>query len=406
MTCWGSLRAEQIEPPRNPFLADSPWPMTHANCYVQGSSSLPGLTKDDVFRFDYLKSEPVSITLAYGPVDECGNHAIWGNTLKHIYKIDANERKWTYAARQNRRQSIKQGMSGAYTLVDCDGVFYVPRDGKLEAYGDACPGNSLSDIRKLRELRLPDCGVPWVKGEIIVGLNMTYDGHLAIVTSRAKVAVVSRDFKRVRYLCLDNDEHVSNSLAVDENGGIYVVTSAALYRVQWDGQDLSVRWSVPYQTNGKQYTGRLGVGSGTTPTLMGVGDQDKFVVIADGQRVMNILLLWRDEIPADYAGLKGRDRRVAAELPLNFGKCNPDKASTEQSILVSGYGAFVVSNDYGQRLPEVEVNGLVGKYRIAISNKEKVVPRGIEKFTWDPDSRQLERVWANRCLSCPTGFQP
>ncbi len=399
-----TANADQIEPPVNPFLADSPWPMTHANPYVQGSSSLPGLTKDTAFDFDYLKCEPISITLAYGPVDQFGNRALWGNSLRRVYKVDANGRKWTYTDEHKRRQSIKNGISGAYTLVDCDGTFYIPHGETIEAFSDACPGNSLSGIRKVRELKLPTCGVPWTKNEIIVGLNMTYDGWLAIVTNMAKVVVISRDFRQVRYLCLNKNERVSNSLAIDEDGGIYVVTSTTMHRIQWDGDGLCVRWSVPYKTSGVHYTGRLGAGSGTTPTLMGVGDQDKFVVIGDGRRVMHLLLIWRDEIPADWAGIDGYDRRVAAELPMQFGQSNSAKSSTEQSILVSGYGAFVVSNLYGQRRPNAQYRGPVNKFRIIFSNREGIVPSGIEKFIWNPVSRQLERSWANRCICCPNGI--
>lgn len=30
--------AYKEEPPKNPFLSDSPWPITHYNCYAQASS--------------------------------------------------------------------------------------------------------------------------------------------------------------------------------------------------------------------------------------------------------------------------------------------------------------------------------------------------------------------------------
>lgn len=43
-------------------------------------------------------------------------------------------------------------------------------------------------------------------------------------------------------------------------------------------------------------------GSGTTPTLMGFGDDpDKFVVIADGaEGGTNLVAFWRDDIPEDF----------------------------------------------------------------------------------------------------------
>lgn len=41
---------------------------------------------------------------------------------------------------------------------------------------------------------------------------------------------------------------VSNSVAVDESGGIYLLTSAAMYRFDWDGSALSLGWRAEYQT--------------------------------------------------------------------------------------------------------------------------------------------------------------
>lgn len=35
-------------PPKNPFLADSPWPMSHQGPYAQGSSSYPGPTSNSL----------------------------------------------------------------------------------------------------------------------------------------------------------------------------------------------------------------------------------------------------------------------------------------------------------------------------------------------------------------------
>ena len=395
--------ADEIEPPRNPFLADSPWPITHANSYAQGSSSLPGLQQSDRVQFDYLKSDPVAITLVYGPLDQNGKRAIWSNTVKHIYKIDANGKKWCYADRQDRRQSIQDGMSGAYSLIDKDGVFFVPRSGKIEAYSDECRNDSLSGIVKIGEFVLPACTMRSAD-ELIVGMNMTYDGWIALVTDHGMVGVISRDFQQSHFLHVNGGEGVSNSLSVDEDGGIYITTSKRVYRVQWDGAHLQTLWSVAYKTIDQTITGRLGAGSGTTPTLMGVAGQDKFIVIGDGQELMHLVLIWRDQVPADWTPLPGCDPRIAAEVPVTFGDCHARKSSTEQSVLVSGYSAVVVSNLYGQVRIRPRSRNITDKVRIAVSNQKKVAPHGVEKFTWNPLTRQLERTWANPCVSCPNAI--
>jgi hypothetical protein len=121
---------------------------------------------------------------------------------------------------------------------------------------------------------------------------------------------------------------------VTRRAEIYVVTSRKMYRVQWTGTELSTDeakggWIADYETGGDQSGIRLGNGSGTTPTLMGTGSQDRFVAITDGSELMNIVLFWRDEIPVDWHQIPGtKDRRIAAQVPVRFGdpeaKHSPD----------------------------------------------------------------------------------
>ena len=45
---------------------------------------------------------------------------------------------------------------------------------------------------------------------------------------------------------------------------------------------------------------KMGFGSGSTPTLMGFGDdEDKLVVITDGAKRVKLAAFWRDEIPTE-----------------------------------------------------------------------------------------------------------
>ena len=61
---------------------------------------------------------------------------------------------------------------------------------------------------------------------------------------------------------------------------------------------------------------RLGPGSGSTPSLMGTkADDDRFVVITDGQALMHLVLFWRDEVPDDWEPIApGKDPRIACEI--------------------------------------------------------------------------------------------
>ncbi|MBW2225496.1 MAG: hypothetical protein JRF54_15120 [Deltaproteobacteria bacterium] len=127
-------------------------------------------------------------------------------------------------------------------------------------------------------------------------------------------------------------------MAVDENGGIYVVTSAAMYRFNWDGSALTLGWRAEYEVAEEVPSPiRLGPGSGSTPSLMGTNaDDDRFVVITDGQALMNLVLFWRDEVPADWEPIApGKDPRIACEIPVDFGT-GATEAISEQSVAVRG----------------------------------------------------------------------
>lgn len=235
--------------------------------------------------------------------------------------------------------------------------------------------------------------------DIIRGLNLLYDGFLVFTTSLGVVGVIRRDFTGLQVIRLrsddDQQEIISNSHAVDEDGGIYVVSSKKMYRLQWNGSTLSIQWSAEYDVGPDDPgTGRLGAGSGSTPTLMGTGSQqDKFVVITDGQELMHLVLFWKDEIPVDWEPIApGKDRRIAAEVPVTFGDANATTSLSEQSVLVRGYGAVVVNNDYGITLPRW-LPEVLAQLFILWTGKKKFAPYGVEKFEWNPTSRTLDRAF-------------
>src|SRR5690606_28048237 len=80
----------------------------------------------------------------------------------------------------------------------------------------------------------------------MVGMGMTYDGHLVIGAINA-IAVIDREFERkpvVHYL--PKGQIVSNSFSIDERNAIYVASGSdqargdgMLHKIVWDGHRLS-----------------------------------------------------------------------------------------------------------------------------------------------------------------------
>ncbi|MBK7730847.1 MAG: hypothetical protein IPJ33_20715 [Gammaproteobacteria bacterium] len=243
-------------------------------------------------------------------------------------------------------------------------------------------------------------------------MNITYDGWLVVVTQHGYVVSIKRDFTDYRVLRILHSDGVEekgtaptldgwirNGHAIDQEGGIYIVAQQNMHKVIWTGDRLSTAeadgaWTASY-LNGS------GRGSGATPSLMGFGKEDQFVVITDGEPLMNLTLFWRNEIPEDWKQLAhAPSRRVAGMKAVNMGDPNLKAIQSEQSVVVAGYGALVVNNIPRNKpwyLPK-EAGFLLTTF---LGSSPRYQPFGAQKFEWDPKTRKLENAWVNSEVSSP-----
>ncbi|HVY55366.1 MAG TPA: hypothetical protein VHC46_06380, partial [Thermodesulfobacteriota bacterium] len=232
------------------------------------------------------------------------------------------------------------------------------------------------------------------KDERIAGLSMTYDGKLIVLGNRS-LSVYDRSLTGEPVtLRFGNDEYITNSLSTDERGGVYVASDTTMYKIIWTGAKLSRdeadgAWSAPYDFGEQPPSVKFGKGTGSTPTLMGFGnDPDKLVVITDGSDHMKLVAFWRDEIPAGFQQVPGtKSSRIAGQIQVTCGLPQDVKfIQSEQSVVVNGYGAFVVNNirDKGaeDRLVDVLAGGPVFP-----------PPAGAERFEWNPVTHAWRSVW-------------
>jgi hypothetical protein len=314
------------------------------------------------------------------------------------------------------------GLSGAYAAIDAQNRFIAGRSRFVSFFGDSVEGDRSSLIELKKRIFIPDevfCNMD----DVIAGMSLTYDGHLAFATELGNLFVIPADadpdnLGDVPVVSTNDDcatadradlEIVSNSIAVDESGGIYLLTSAAMYRFNWDGSTLTEAWRAEYESAEIAPSPiRLGPGSGSTPSLMGTNaDDDRFVVITDGQALMNLVLFWRDEIPADWEAIPGKDRRIACEIAVDFD--GETEAISEQSVAVRGYAAVVVNDlltDPTDNRPvtnqiEAAAQNLVSALEGGIPEK---APSGVERIDWDPVTRTCSTIWANSEISVPNGI--
>lgn len=345
-------------------------------------------------------------------------HAIGGTrffteeeTIRHIEELNRLDHlpRLKYMT-ELREEAYRQLAFAFYRMLSKDNELYIGYrhgDGAiaLRVYGEADSTEPSSPISLRREWKIP----PEVSTGHIYGMTMIDDGWLAFVTTNGKLVALATDFSEYQVLDMPRKENktdddmdlfksfLRNGIALDDRGGLYVVTRDYMHRMQWTGKKLSLdeadgAWK-------SEYPNELGIGSGTTPALMGWGpDEDHLVVIADGTRGNNMLVFWRDEIPDDWQGLPGQDRRIAGMTPVRFGVSDDERPQVENSIVVNGYGAFL--DNYSVISPEsLPDQGSNSKNVIALSYSTKepgYEPFGGTMIRWDPEKRKLETAWNSK----------
>ena len=421
------------EPLCSTALGDTVWSASHRASYAQGSSPFAGPTDSASTTSEHLTLEGagVPVIMSFSAPYQDGGRAVWSvvtGAQAAIVKVDHEtfEIIDTYVPteREDSPPTFTLGLSGAYTAIDSKNRFIAGRTRFVGFYGDSVDGERSSPIELKKRIFMPD-EVFCNENDVIAGMSLTYDGYLAFATEFGNLFVISPDADpdnlgevpvvSTNENCATADEAdleiVSNSVAVDENGGIYVLTSAAMYRFDWDGSELTQAWRAEYESADEVPSPiRLGPGSGSTPSLMGTNaDDDRFVVITDGQALMNLVLFWRDDVPADWEPIApGKDLRIACEIPVDYGT-GASEAISEQSVAVRGYAAVVV-NDLLTN-PTINPPTMLALGAIAqnlVSALEGGIPEkapfGLERIDWDPGTRTCSTVWANSEISVPNGI--
>ncbi len=421
------------EPLCSNAFSDVLWPASHRSSYAQGSSAMAGPTDAATTSSEHLvlPSAGIPVVASFSSPYEDGGRAVWSTVPgldAAILKVDHGTFEiidwYVPSEREENPPTFTLGLSGAYNAIDSENRFIVGRTRFVSIFGDSVDGARSSPTELKKRIFIPD-EVFCNEDDVIAGMSLTYDEQLVFVTELGNLFVISPDADpndlgdipviSANQGCRTADpndlEIVSNSLAADEDGGLYVLTSAAMYRFDWDGRSLSRGWRAEYEVAAEVPSPiRLGPGSGSTPSLMGTKvDDDRFVVITDGRALMNLVLFWRGEIPEDWEPIApGKDPRIACEVPVDFGTGGAE-AISEQSVAVRGYAAVVV-NDLltNPTINPPSIGNLGAAAQNLVSALEGGIPEkapfGLERIDWDPATRTCATVWANPDISVPNGI--
>ncbi len=426
----------------NPYLASSLYAITHFDS--SQSDSTPYGPHSGVFTVD-----PTTRPIVYGgPINimtlaSTNKNYMWGVGNDRVSYINKANNKWTavtkYEALANASngtlpaipdenfsifgESSAVGMNtismnsslknlfgenypdrwgnGGYSVVDKDNVLYTNYNGSVYAFALSDPNEPSAGITTrymLEDAVTAIQGNNYPANTHITGLSMTYDGHI-IITFTNGVAVIDRDLNTssASFYKFGDDEFVTNSIAVDENSSIYVASNTIMRKLVWNGTTLSGdvadgAWSCPYTHSVQPPIIKVGNGTGSTPTLMGFGnDPDKLVVITDGAKDMDLVAFWRNNITPG-------SNRIAGQIPVTCGFSPlPEWIQSEQSVVVYGYGAFVVNN-----IPETVSSDLIGQnnfLQVSLMGPAYPTCYGAERFQWNPSTRAWSSVWARPDVS-------
>ncbi|MCU1281052.1 MAG: hypothetical protein JWM53_4598, partial [bacterium] len=174
-------------------------------------------------------------------------------------------------------------------------------------------------------------------GDAIISALPDWSGRLWFATTQGVVGYVDEAGTIVSKAL---GEPIGNSFAVDEEGGVYIVSDAALYR--FEGVDGEVRtiWRETYDNIGIAKPGQSEKGSGTTPTLMGTD----LVSITDNADPMAVLVFKR-------ARTVDGPRLICRQPVFAQGASDTDQS------LIGTPTSMVVENNYGYSGPASVTNG-------------------------------------------------
>lgn len=387
--------AQYQGPPVNSFLADSPWPTYHGNSYRQSYSDFPGPTSADKVSVEVLKGIKggTSPWTYFSEKYPNGKRAILQSNATHFYKM-VDDNQGIRIVSKIKIDSDWLRSFGWNFLQTKGNVWYTydpkynPKKGKytrLFKITDVQPNNLYSKI-VVRDT----FSFKGIAKDKVQHIAINYRGQIAFYAGSNKkndkvvFGIISPDFSLLDTLMIKpvpNEVFGHNAFPIDENNSMYVVTTHRLIQLNWNGTDLSKGFESWYDFVKDGPRGKFAEGSGTTPTLMGVGDgNDKLIIVADGHAQNNLLAFWR-EIPQDWQGSPNEDVRLAGKIQLPAAKRFSEKfQSIENSPTVYGYDVAIA-----------QFNGFLGQGKTPL--------KGVQKVRWNTDENQFELQWVNRDIN-------
>jgi hypothetical protein len=393
-------------PGQNPFLAPDGRNSMHDDAYASDAYEVSGPLGNDlqVRQKSYGVSE--CATMAFDSRDRivglCGG--LEGFRLRLIDPT-------TLAQIATMQTSTRNLLSLDNPFTDLCGGTYFYLDASDRAY-------LLTTTKQIWEVQVTATGFQKLRSfdlaadvpgdDCVIATMPDWSGRIFFATQQGRVGVVDPTTGAVKTMQFPG-EGIFNSVAGDETGAIYLVTTHRLAAVAADASGAPVvRWSTPYDRGTVQKPGQLSQGSGTTPTLIG----DDVVAITDNADPRMHVQFYRRSGPD--AG------RLICQVPVFAAGAS----ATENSLAAGDGTSVLVENNYGYQGVQATMLGHTsspgvakvvlhddGSCDVAWTNPV-VAPTSVPKVSWGngllyvyakPKSWLLDDSWSFTAIDVRTG---
>jgi hypothetical protein len=345
-------------PPRHPFMAPNDRSNLHDDAYQTDTANWQGPLGRDMQRLSFSNTG-VCGSITFDSKDRLVTVCV-GAVRPVLKLLDPGSLKELASMDLPPRQSVPSNLFQDFTG---GGYFY------LDQRDRATIPTTTRHILVVAETPAPGFRVEHdydVSGSLasddkVISALPDWSGRIWFATTRGVVGTVDPSGGAVKVL--ETKEPIGNSHAVDETGGVYIVTDGALYRFDADAAGApKVTWRQPYPNTGEVKPGQTERGSGTTPTLMG----RDYVAITDNADPMNVVVYRR-------AKTVGGSRLVCSQPVFAKG------ASSTDNSLIGTASSMVVENNYGYTGPASTVGA--------------ATQPGVERVDIDADGSGCHTVW-------------
>ena len=322
--------------PQNPFMAAGDFSNIHNNSYMTDTYSQAGpLGRNTSVTSVYAKGECASVTfnskgqivaICLLPGKPAYLTLMQPDTLKVITQLALPSvpasGKRARAAHISTRDYTE--LSGGYFYLDHEDRAVVSTATRhLITYGVEGRGAKQHFVAGTDV----DLTGAVADGDVIESALPDFKGNIWFVTlNGGKVGYIDHATGAIAVTALPAGEEIANSFSMGRDGGIYIVSTTAMYRFD-QSTFPAPSWRTVYLNSGTQKPGQKSIGSGTTPTIMPGGR----VAIVDNASPREHVVV--------YDAATGNE--ICQEPVFQRG------ASATENSLISVGNALIVENNFG-----------------------------------------------------------